>query len=170
MKRAFEAVNSLFGATLTSLWLFVLLGMMLGSTPAQAQVRAYVTASADGAVSVTDVATRTFVADVKVGRAPVAVAVTPDGTRAYVANAGSNSVTVINTATNTVLTSVSVGAGPAGVAITPNGTRAYVTNAAGRSVSVIDTSTNKVLKTIPVGNTPKGVAITRAIREDIKVP
>jgi YVTN family beta-propeller protein len=110
--------------------LYVGLGglVMLMLPPAVfAQPFAYVTNSGDNTVSVIDTFSNTSVATVGVGRAPVSVAITPDGTRAYVTNFD-NTVSVIATSGNTVVATVGVGGGPAGVAIAPDGTRAYVVN------------------------------------------
>src|SRR5215831_313246 len=105
-----------------------LLGVMLGSTPAEAQPFAYVTNINSNTVSVIATATNTVVATVPVGTNPFGVAITPDGTHAYVTNGSSDTVSVIATATNTVVATVSVGSLPVGVAITPDGTHAYVAN------------------------------------------
>src|SRR5262249_42188023 len=140
-------------AAITLAWLRALslglLGVMLGSIPAEAKPFAYVTNSGSGTVSVIDTATNTVVATVGVGGDPRGVAITPDGTHAYVTNIRSNTVSVIDTATNTVVATVPVGLSPFGVAITPDGTHAYVTNSFGNNVAVIDTATNTVVATVP---------------------
>jgi len=149
-------------AAITLAWRAVslgLLGVMLASTPAEAQPFAYVTNFSSNTVSVIDTATNTVVATVPVGTNPEGVAITPDGTRAYVANNGSGTVSLIDTASNTVVATVQVGTNPEGVAITPDGTRAYVANMGGGTVSVIDTATNTVVATVPVDRGPFGVAI-----------
>ena len=79
-------------------------------------------------VSVIDTATNTVTATVPVGKCPMGVAVSPDGTKVYVANEGSNNVSVIDTATNTVTATVTVGKSPYGIAVTPDGTKVYVAN------------------------------------------
>jgi YVTN family beta-propeller protein len=79
--------------------------------------RAYVANARSNTVSVIDPATNTVVATVPVGRNPVDIAITPDGTKAYVTNAGANSVSVINTATNSVAATVPVGQNPVNVAL-----------------------------------------------------
>src|SRR5215510_4175093 len=116
-------------AAITLAWLRALslglLGVMLGSSLAEAKPFAYVANLGAGTVSVIDTETNTIVANVPVGGAPRWVAVTPDGTRAYVTNLGA--LSVIDTTTNTVVANVPVGGNPSGVAITPDGTRAYVT-------------------------------------------
>src|SRR5262249_33737345 len=131
-------------AAITLAWLRALslglLGVMLGSTPAEAQPFAYVTNSGSNTVSVIDTATNTVVANVPVV-SPIGVAITPDGTHAYVTNF-TGTVSVIATATNTVVATVPVGNNPSGVAITPDGTHAYVANSFSGTVSVIDTATN----------------------------
>src|SRR5262245_10962516 len=141
-----------------------LLGVMLGSTPAEAKPFAYVTNPGAGTISVIDTATNTVVATVPVGGAPRWVAITPDGTRAYVTNVGA--VSVIATATNTVVATVPMGTENHAneVAITPDGTHAYVVNGAGTGglgvVTVMATATNTVVANVRVDWEPFGVAIT----------
>ncbi len=94
---------------------------------------------------------------IKVGKYPVAVAVSgptedyPDApNRAYVANYYDNTVSVIDTNTNTVITTISVGSSPRALAVSPDGTHVYVANYNANTVSVIDTNTNMVVETIAV--------------------
>ena len=85
------------------------------------------------------------------GTAPLALALTPDGSKLYVVNFSSHNVSVITTATLQV-TAIPVGLNPKAIVITPNGQRAYVANSAPGedSVSAIDTTTDTVLDTLPV--------------------
>jgi YVTN family beta-propeller protein len=153
-----SAIRSRFAA-ITLAWLRALslglLGVMLGSTLAEAKPFAYVTNAGANTVSVIDTATNTVVATVPVGFSPSLVAITPDGTRAYVMNVGA--VSVIDTATNTVVATLPMSAGA--MAFTPDGTHAYMATG-GNTVTVIDTATNTVTATVPVGGGPSGVAIT----------
>jgi YVTN family beta-propeller protein len=55
-------------------------------------------------------------ATIPVGRVPVDVSISPDGSTAYVPNSGSNSVSVINTGTNAVSATVAVGTAPVNAA------------------------------------------------------
>jgi YVTN family beta-propeller protein/YD repeat-containing protein len=94
---------------------------------------------------------------IKVGKYPVAVAVSgptedyPDApNRAYVANYYDNTVSVIDTNTNTVITTISVGSSPRALTVSPDGTHVYVANSNANTVSVIDTNTNMVVETIAV--------------------
>jgi YVTN family beta-propeller protein len=109
-------------------------------------------------VSVISTATNTVIGSpISVGRNPVGVAVTPDGSKVYVTNefaAGLGTVSVISTATNTVIGSpISVGRTPFGVAVTPDSRKVYVTNLQDNTVSVIDTATDAVIGSpISVGN------------------
>jgi YVTN family beta-propeller protein len=120
---------------------------------------AYITNAGSNTVSVINPATNSVVATVTVGRNPVHVAVTPNGSSAYVTNAGAGTVSVINTATNTVVATVQVGFNPVHAAVTPNGGSVYITNAGSNTVSVISTATNTVVATVPVGSNPVHVAI-----------
>jgi YVTN family beta-propeller protein len=136
---------------------FALAGV-LGSAQAFAQ-NAYITNIGDNTVSVIATATNTVIATIPVGRFPLGVAVTPDGSKVYVTNADSNSVWVIDTATNTVTATIPVGSEPFGVALTPDGSKVYVANGGTNSVSVIDTATNTVSATIPGFSFPAAFGI-----------
>jgi YVTN family beta-propeller protein len=65
------------------------------------------------------IATSTALRPIKVGTAPLAIAITPNGTTAYVVNELSSTVTPIRTATNTALRPIKVGTAPLAIAITP---------------------------------------------------
>ena len=67
-------------------------------------------------------------APITVGKAPVGLAITPDGKHVYVTNNIDGTVSVITTATGKVSAPITVGDGPVVVAITPDGKHAYVTN------------------------------------------
>lgn len=73
------------------------------------------------------------------GRSPVDVAVSPDGTRVYVANYASGSISVIDTRTLVLIATVNVGGNPRALALNPNGTRAYVISRSGGFLSIINT-------------------------------
>ena len=100
------------------------------------------------------------------GTAPVAVAVTPDGSRAYVANRGSHTVSVMNAATNTITATIPGFNTPHGIAISSTGNRAYVTNSGddtvidNDTVSMITTTDDTITATLSGFNRPHGIAIT----------
>ena len=95
------------------------MGLALAACPAEAAPFLYVTNENSNNVSVIKTATNTVVKTIPVGRNPVAVAVTPDGTHVYVANFHSASISVIARPGNTVVATIPVGTGPVGVAIGP---------------------------------------------------
>jgi len=106
-------------------------------------------------VSVINTATKIVSTNIGVGRAPLGVAVSPDGTRAYITN-GEGTVSVINTATKTLIATVTgVGPNPYWAEVSPDGALVYVANnAASGTVTVISTATNSVTATIAVGANP----------------
>jgi YVTN family beta-propeller protein len=65
------------------------LAWLVTPVPAVAQ-NAYITNESDGTVSVIATAHNTVVGTIKVGSAPIGVAVTADGSKVYVANTGDN--------------------------------------------------------------------------------
>lgn len=101
------------------------------------------------------------VAEIKVGKEPWCVVLTPDGEKAYVTNMAAGTVSVIDTYRYAVVKTVRVGAEPFGCALTPDGSRLYVANQSSDSVSVINTRRDVVVKTIDhVGSKPHAIAIT----------
>ena len=83
-------------------------------------VTAYV-GSGSGTVTPIRAATNTALKAIRVGRLPVAIAITPDGQTAYVVNETSGTVTPIRIATNTAGKPIKVGNGAFAIAITPDG-------------------------------------------------
>ncbi len=82
------------------------------------QATAYVVGSL-GAVTPINTVTNNAGKAIKVGKDPVAVAITPDGKTAYVANEISGTVTPIFTATNIAGKAIRVSSRPVYIAITP---------------------------------------------------
>jgi len=138
---------------------------------AESATNAYVTNVFPPSVSVIDTTTNTVIVDIgfPTGRAPFAIAITPDGASGYVTALNSLGTTggwvyVLDTRSNTIVGGpIEVGSEPTGIAITPDGKRAYVANRFGASekgISVIDTSTNTVAVTVPMEGMPRALAIT----------
>jgi len=123
-------------------------------------------------VSVIDLNTENIIATIKVGLAPAAVDITPDGRYLYAANytdgnEETGTISVISTKNNKVISLINGLSGPFSLSVTPNGKRLYVTNFGsnnfrpiGTSVSIIDTTYNNIIKTITLGIQPSGLAIT----------
>jgi YVTN family beta-propeller protein len=97
---------------------------------------------------------------IRVGKSPMGIATTADGSRVYVANLDSCTVSVIDTDTLTVVREpLTYGFGPTDVSMTPN--HAYVANYYSGTVSVLDLATNKVVgNRIRVGIGPFRLAVT----------
>lgn len=125
-------------------------------------------------VRVVDLNTNTIVgSSLTVGRAPAALAITPDGAYVYVVsyidgNLGTGTLSIIKTSDNSVqLNAITGFSGPFAIAITPTGKYAYVTNfgsnnfsPVGTTVSVVSISSNTIVNTITLGIQPSGIAIT----------
>ena len=101
------------------------------------------------------------VGEIRVGREPQNVAISPDGRWVVVSNTVSGTVSVISTRLRRVVENIRVGTEPYGLAFTPNGDKLYVANATSNNVSVINTRRWRVVRTIgDVGLLPRGIAIT----------
>ena len=97
------------------------------------------------------------VAQIAVGKMPLALVVNPVSNKVYVANSGEGTVSVINGATHAT-TKITVGASPSGVAVNPVTNKIYVTNSGDNSVSVIDGTSNGAIR-VAVGSRPYGIAV-----------
>ena len=85
-----------------------------------------------------------------VGSAPVAVALSPDGSTAWVADSGSDQLTPVSVATGTAAIPanwITVGAGPSALALSPNGTTAYVVDGGSPALSTVALTTGAVRNT-----------------------
>jgi YVTN family beta-propeller protein len=134
----------------------------LGVTPsmlAQVSSYAYVTSQNADTVSVINTATNTVSATIPVGRQPIDVVITPDGTRVYAANSIPNTISVIDTSTNTVIVTIHAGNFTSDLAVTPDSKRLYALGQSG-SIAVIDIIANTVIATIPVGDNTAAIQIT----------
>ena len=80
----------------------------------------------EGLMVVTDQAFQSTVSKIRVGSAPISMAISADGQEAFVANHLSDTVSVIDLKTNKVIKTISVGHNPIRVALTPSGEQLYV--------------------------------------------
>lgn len=121
---------------------------------------AYVTNSEDDNVLVVDVAQRKVVREIKTGKSPHGMRMSPNALEIYVANLDDGSVSVIDTTTSKEVARIPVGKGPVQVGFTPDGRRAYVSLRDENNVVVIDTAQRKKIATIAVGRNPIQVFVT----------
>jgi YVTN family beta-propeller protein len=118
----------------------------------------------NGIVAVLDTASRSKVAEVKVGLLPERITVGPDDT-VYVSNSGNRSVSVIRRGQWTEAARLDVGVEPMGLGLSADGKTLYVVNSAmldsteQGSLMAFDTSTLKRLWELPVGDEPRGLAL-----------
>lgn len=139
-----------------------------GSTPITATITAtpvrtgfaYVTDFEGGQVSVVDTATNLVTKTINVGRYPIGVVISPDGSKAYVTNDTSGTVSVISTLTNAVINTFPCNKTPYGVVMSPDGNRLYVANGSLNEVTILNALTGAIITAIPVGLQPSGLAIS----------
>src|SRR6185503_18969563 len=87
----------------------------------------------------------TKIAEIKVGKEPWCVALTPDDDKAYVTNMASGTVSVVDARQKRLVKVITVGTEPFGCAVTPDGRKLYVANQSSDTVSVIDTRRDRVI-------------------------
>ncbi len=159
----------------------VQVGLLAWSGTTLAADQVYVANEGADTVSVLDAASLKTLTNVRVGKMPHNVQVSPDGKLVWVTNNGepdqvadvsahkgmaqgdhdamgkAGAIWAIDTATNVVVAKVPVGMHPAHVVVSPDGRFAYVTNGGDNTVTVIDTAARSHVATIPVGQFPHGL-------------
>ena len=121
---------------------------------------AFVVNSGSGSVTPIDLATRRAGDPIRVGKHPLAIAITPGGKTAYVVNSRSGTVTPIDTATWRAGTPIPVGRDPQTITVTPDGRTAYVANTGSGTVTPINLAKRRPGRAIKVGTDPQAIAVT----------
>jgi len=112
----------------------------------------------NGTVEVIDAATNTVTSIITVGKWPMGIAISPDGTKVYSTNYEDGTISVIDTATNTVTATMQNPYGSWAIAVNPTGTRVYATS--DYNISVIDAATNTIIANVYDQSLPQGLAVT----------
>lgn len=112
-----------------------------------------------------NLSTRHVSAPIPVGNAPIAIAISPDGSTVWVGNAYSGSVSPISTSTNTAGTPIAVSGAPSAIVVTPDSQTVFVANqsssvAKTSNVTPISANSGAAGAPINVGKDPSGLAIT----------
>ena len=124
------------------------------------QPTAFVVNSGSNSVTPVDLATRQAGRPIRVGKHPLAIALTPGGQTAYVANSRSGTVTPIDTATWRAGPPIPVGRDPQSITVTPDGRTAYVANTGSGTVTPINLAKRRPGRPITVGTDPQATAVT----------
>ena len=115
--------------------------------------------SADGGVSVIDVASKKVTQTIDLGtKRSNRIHLTPDGKFALVSDLEAGDVIVLDTATRKEVKRLPLGKMPEGILIPPTGGRAYVAVNGDNHVAVIDLKTWQVVNKISTGTGPDGMA------------
>jgi len=100
------------------------------------------------------------IAQVKVGRQPEAIDISPDGKEVWVGQNGDGHVSVIDTADDTVKATFKVGQLPIRLKFTPDGKRVLVSDPPKNEVIVLDAATRQEVKRIAIDGAPLGIQMT----------
>lgn len=91
-------------------------------------------------------------ATVPVGKAPIYLAMAPDGSRLYAAAADGN-LAVIDTSTRAAVATVAVPPFTSGIAVSPDGSRVFAANLFGGELTVLNTANNTLGPALPLIST-----------------
>jgi YVTN family beta-propeller protein len=118
--------------------------------------------SADGGVSVIDVASKKVTQTIDLGtKRSNRIHLTPDGKFALVSDLEAGDVIVLDTATRKEVKRLPLGKMPEGILIPPAGGRAYVAVNGDNHIAVVDLKTWQVVSKISTGTGPDGMAWIR---------
>jgi gliding motility-associated-like protein len=104
--------------------------------------------------------TNSEITEIAVGKAPLGMTLSPNGSTLYVANSSDNTVSLINTSTNIVTNTIVAGNGPGSLVVSNDGSKLYVTNYYSNLVSIINTANDAIIAAVPVGTEPITMAIS----------
>ena len=112
-----------------------------------------------------NLATRHVSSPITVGNAPIAIAVSPDGSTVWVGNAYSGSVSPISVSTSTAGTPIAVSGAPSALVVAPDSQTVFVADesssvAKTSNVTPISASSGTAGTPVVVGKNPSGLAIT----------
>ena len=97
-----------------------------------------------------------------VGRAPVNIALKPDGGEVFVSNSLSDSVSEVITDSNDVLDAISIGEGPVFGLVSPDNALLYVGNYRSEYVAIYSIEDGRRIASVRVGDGPSALALSAA--------
>lgn len=126
---------------------------------------AYITNQGDNTVSVIsitngDIGQARVTNTIKVGKAPVGVAVSAQLKRAFISNVDSSDISVIDTNTNQVIESIKTGGSPVGIALAPNNHALYVADWYSDRILEISTADYAKRRELIVAKAPAGLVVS----------
>jgi len=130
----------------------------------------YVTSEVASLVHVIDVATAKVVKNIKVGKRPRRMAITPDGKELWVTSELDASVSIVSTADHSVIGSIRFAVkgaraediSPVGITMTRDGKRAFVALGKANHVAFVDVPARKVTDLVLVGKRAWNVTLDKA--------
>lgn len=108
--------------------------------------------------SILDLTTNKEIAQIPVGRLPLAASLTRDGKKGYISNALAGSVSVIDMVNKRLLKTISVGSVPVQVPVSPDNKYVVVALTGSAKVAIIAVATDTVVKTLSASSGAHGVA------------
>jgi len=90
-------------------------------------------------IDVSDATKPAEVGEIEVGRTPIQMAISSDGTTGYVSNFNANTLSVVDLAARKMIATLNIGKQPFGVVVSPDGKFVYVGNIADKNITVIAT-------------------------------
>lgn len=120
---------------------------------------AYASLPQAGAVSVLDLGTARRAGSLNVGKAPSAVALSPEGDLLAVANEGANTVSIFEASGKSLQATVKVGKAPSALVFSPSGRTLFVACERDNRLDFVSVGSGKLTKSFTTGDDPVSIAI-----------
>jgi YVTN family beta-propeller protein len=141
--------------------ILILLFSLCGCAPTSSQHSiAYITNQGDNTVSVIDIQENKVISTLKVGKAPVGVAVSTKLKRVFISNVESNNISVIDAVNNKVIESIALQGSPVGLAMAPDHNTLYVADWFSDSIIAINTADSRQRRELMVAKAPAGLVVS----------
>jgi YVTN family beta-propeller protein len=141
--------------------IFILLFTLCACAPTPSQHSiAYITNQGDNTVSVIDIQQNKVINTIKVGKAPVGVAVSTKLKRVFISNVESGDISVIDSAINKVIESIAVQGSPVGLAMAPDYNTLYVADWFSDRIIAISTADYTKRREVMVAKAPAGLVVS----------
>ncbi len=121
---------------------------------------AYITNQGDNTVSVIDIKQNIVIDTIKVGKAPVGVAVSAKLNRVFISNVESNDISVIDPESNQVIENIALPGSPVGLALAPDNNTLYVADWFSDRIIAINIADYSQRREVIVAKAPAGLVVS----------
>lgn len=134
------------------------------------ETKLYVSSRTENNLMVYNLKENRYEGVVKVGKKPIDVKVSHDGTRIYTLDAADDAISVIDAGKLEIIQTIDLSSGgfPSSINMIPNENKALITNAESDKITLVDLDKYDVITTLPVGITSKSLVVGPTPAEKVR--